>query len=144
MDQKDLAGLIAAIIGITAPFISYFVIFKVTARLSGWQEFARKYGCLRKPEGFETTWSSLGTFRIGGYNNCMHFIANDHGLYVAIHWPFTAYHPPLFFPWNSLKKTGEGKSFGVAYTEIEMPGGARRWKFITKTLGPALERGWLN
>lgn len=143
MDNKDIAGLAATVIAISAPFISYFVIFKVTARLSGWTDLARKYAALRTPEGITTTWSSLGTFRIGGYNNCMKFIVNAEGLYLALHWPFAAFHPPLLFPWNVLRKTGAGKSFGVAYTEIEMPGG-RRWKFIAKTLGPALERGWLK
>ncbi len=145
MDSRDflLGGTVAGTL--LAPVVSYVAIFFVTARASGWTELSRRWQCRQEPVGKVFRWRSLGAFRIGGYNNCVRFVVSGKGLYLALQWPFNAFHTPLLIPWDSIRRVKEGKSFGVRYVEIEMPtAGKRHWKILGSVAEPAEKNGWLR
>jgi len=124
--------------------VTWTLSFYLAARMSGWIELAAKYVAARMPDGDLFTWQSMGTFRMGGYNNCIRFVVSEKGLYIAVQRPFGSFHDPLLIPWHDLVWVADKKVWGFAYSEFRMPlRDGRVWRFPGKIVKAARERGYL-
>lgn len=124
------------------PF-TWMLSFYTAARMSGWLELAGKYATTQTPDGTSFGWQSMGTFKIGGYNNCIRFVVSERGLYIAVQRPFGSFHEPLLIPWSELEVIADKKMWGYPYSEIRMPLTDRRiWKLPGKVIGAAREKGY--
>ncbi len=148
MDSVETSRSFLCYLSLAIPFVfiplTWTLTFYLAARMSGWLTLAVKYTAGREPPGEVFRWRSMGTFKMGGYNNCIRFVVSDRGLYIAVQRPFGSFHEPLLIPWRDLEWIADRKMWGYAYTEFKMPLlDGRVWKLPGKVVEAARRMGYL-
>lgn len=80
----------------------FAVILATISRLGGWQRLAEIYSAQTMPRGRQFSMQSVQLRRWAGYNHCIHFAADESGLWMGCMWPFSFQHPQLYFPWSDV------------------------------------------
>lgn len=77
-------------------------IMWVTARMCGWHALSRHYRAVDRFEGKRRRFCSV-KMGSGNYGGCVTLGAGPGGLYMAVMFPFSFAHSPLYIPWADLK-----------------------------------------
>jgi hypothetical protein len=86
--------------------------------ITGWGALAGRYPAQTVPRGTTFRLASLGTCRLGGYNNALTAVVSDQGLYFSVFSIFRLGHPPMLIPWEAVAEVTEGKILNQTVTSI--------------------------
>jgi hypothetical protein len=69
--------------------------------MGGWRTLAKKYRRVAETEGRPFAWSSM-SMGWSSYKGVVFARLNVVGMALAVHWPFSFFHPKLFIPWKAV------------------------------------------
>jgi hypothetical protein len=98
----------------------FAVILATISRLGGWHQLAENYPAQTMPRGRQFGMQSVQLRRWAGYNNCVHFAADESGLWLWCMWPFTFQHPQLYFPWSEISLSNLRVLGIIPVTQIQL------------------------
>lgn len=86
------------------------------ARLSGYDELARRYPAGSEPEGSKYAWQ---TVQIGSarYRRCVTVHVGDQGLYLQPHF-FLARYPAILIPWDEVVRVQPSKIYAWSQARL--------------------------
>ena len=98
-------------------FIAIWVfVIGLVSRFGGWWHLAQRYRAFDSYHGKRLR-GRHGRFGGTSYGGVLTFGADMQGMYLAVNFLFSMWHPPLFILWKDIQ-TEEQKSFFTVYTTI--------------------------
>jgi hypothetical protein len=118
---NQLLFVIALVVLVPVAIVALFALILATiSRLGGWRRLAEIYSAQTMPRGAQFGMQSVQLRRWAGYNNCVHFAADESGLWLWCMWPFTFRHPQLYFPWSEISLANERVLGMIPVTRLEL------------------------
>jgi hypothetical protein len=111
----DLDIFIPLVVVILFPLLWYGVSL-LLAKLSGWDKLADRY---KRDDSVPASGIKMFHLRSGfvgsvNYKSCLSIGISDHGLMLAVFFPFRIGHPPLCIPWHEFSRVSERR--GMLYS----------------------------
>ena len=97
--RLEPAQLLALVLGVPTIWIGG----TFATSFAGWRQFARQFRASAEPEGVELV-PVTGVIRWAVYRNLLRVRLAPEGLFVAPVLPILVGHPPLLFPWATIRR----------------------------------------
>jgi hypothetical protein len=85
----------------------------------GWQAFAKRFPSVPPAPDADRGFGSLSFSRLGGYNNCILWRADDDHLHLRVMVPFNTFHKPLSIPWAHIEIIKPKGEWGMTVIRID-------------------------
>ncbi|MCA9310075.1 MAG: hypothetical protein KDA21_02655 [Phycisphaerales bacterium] len=106
-----MGGFVVGIIVLAATVLSIWGAMRLLPGVTGWRVLARAYPS-RPPGDILDRGGpvSIGTMRLGGYNNCIMWVADEDFLHIRMMKIFSAGHAPMSIPFAAMTFTVDRQS----------------------------------
>ncbi len=101
------------------------MILKIIATTSGWSKLAKKYATTSRGEGqrFRMAAASIGSKNMpASYGGVLTVAIGARGIFMRTWFPFSFFHPPLFFPWSAMTSVTDEKYWWRPCATIKVEG----------------------